>query len=449
MNLPDPDKKALVLGLGSSGMAAARLLRRRGVAVTAVDAKAPDAAARSALDAMGAACLAPCGDALEADAGFAVASPGVRADGPWIRELRARGVPVMAEAELGWLCRGTARVLAVTGSNGKSTLVKLCAETLAKAGFRAVPAGNYGLPVCEAVEQAAWDWLVIEVSTFQLETMERFRPEAGILLNLHPNHLDRHGTMEVYAGLKARLFARLEAGDTALVHEGALRFLPRLDCGAGTLRLFGAGPLAEVRYADGRISGLRDGRCVSVRGTPFDNGILGVAAAAAAGAMDAIGVDPAALESAAAAFEMLPHRMQTVREIRGVRFVDDSKATNLAAVAAALEMTPAPVRLIAGGMLKESDVKSIKDLLVKKCVKVYGIGKTAPILKKEWGEWLLFEDCHVLEQAVQKAWREANAGETVLLSPGCSSFDQFKSFEDRGEQFTCSVKALKTEKERP
>jgi UDP-N-acetylmuramoylalanine--D-glutamate ligase len=441
--------KALVLGLGASGLAAARLLRGRGIAVTAVDAKGPDAGAREALAALGVVCLAPCGEALDIDADLAVASPGVRADGPWIRGLRARGVPVMAEVELGWHCRGRARVLAVTGSNGKSTLVKLCAETLCRAGLRAVPAGNYGLPVCEAVAAGEWDWLVIEVSTFQLETVEAFRPDIGILLNLFPNHLDRHGGMEAYAGLKARLFARLRAGDTALVHEEALPWLPNLDCGAGARRLFGRGPRADYRYAAGRVEGLKNGRTVSLLGTPFDNDILGVAAAAAAGAMEAAGVEPAALEQAAASFAMLPHRMQKVRELGGVTFVNDSKATNLAAVSAALRMCGSPVRLIAGGVLKEADVKSLKDLLVKKCAKVYGIGKTASFLEKEWGKWVPFEDCQDLVRAVKSAWREAKKGDTVLLSPGCASFDQFRNFEERGEQFICVVQALETEKERP
>ena len=448
MNALESVRKALVLGLGSSGLAAARLLRRRGIAVTAVDAKPADPRVREALDAAGAACLAPRGDDLEPDADLAVASPGVRAEGPWIRGLRLRGVPVISEVELGWLCRGRARVLAVTGSNGKSTLVKLCAEALTRAGLRASPAGNYGLPVCDVVESGEWDWLVIEVSTFQLETFDRFRPDIGILLNLYPNHLDRHGTMAVYAGLKARLFARMETGDTALAHEGAAAFLPRPPCGKGTLRLFGTGYGSDYRYRDGRVTGLRDGGSVSVMGTLFGNEILGTAAAAAAGALEAAGAPPAALEGAAAAFESLPHRMQKVRTLGGVTFIDDSKATNLAAVSAALRMCASPVRLIAGGLLKETDVGGLKDFLVKKCAKVYGIGKTAPYLEKEWGKWVPFEDCHELVRAVRTAWREAKAGDTVLLSPGCASFDQFKSFEERGEQFICVVQALETEKER-
>lgn len=448
MDILDHAKKALVLGLGSSGLAAAKLLRGRGVAVTAVDGKAPAPAARAALEGAGAACLAPCGETLDLDADLAVASPGIPADGPWIRGLRARGIPVISEVELGWLCRGRARVLAVTGSNGKSTLVKLCAEALGRAGLRAVPAGNYGLPVCEAVTAGPWDWLVVEISTFQLETVSRFRPDIGIILNVYPNHLDRHGTMEAYAALKARLVAGLLEGDTALVQEDARRLLPEPPCGAGRLRLFGTGARADYRYEPGRVTGLAAGRTVTLAGTPFDNDILGVTAAAAAGALEAAGAAPAALEQAVAAFVMLPHRLQTVRELGGVRFVDDSKATNLAAVSAALRMCPAPVRLIAGGVYKEREVSGLKDLLVKKCAKVYGIGKTAPFLEREWGKWVVFEDCQDLVRAVKTAWREARAGDTVLLSPGGTSFDQFRNFEERGEQFTCVVQALEMEKER-
>ncbi len=444
----DQMTRAWVLGLGASGLAAARLLRERGIAVAAVDAKAPDPAVRERLDALGAECLAPFTGQFEGTADLAVASPGIRADGPWIRGLRARGVPVLSEVEIGWMCRGRARVLAVTGSNGKSTLAKLCADTLLRAGLRAVPAGNYGLPVCEAVRQGAWDWLVIEVSTFQLETMEAFRPEVGILLNLYPNHLDRHGTLEAYAGLKARLFSRMRAGDTALIHEDADHWLPPPGAGRERRRLFGLTGRAAYRYGAGAVGGPGGGAGVSVRGTPFDNDILGVTAAAAAGAMDAVGVPAATLEAAIAAFEMLPHRMQRVGRIGGVDFVNDSKATNLAALAAALRMTAGPVRLIAGGILKETDLNSIKDLLVKKCKKIYGIGKSSSTLQKQWGEWVPFEDCRVLAEAVRKAWREAMEGETVLLSTGCASFDQFNSYEDRGAQFTCIVKELETEKER-
>ncbi len=449
MNALNQAKTALVLGLGSSGQAAARLLCGRGLAVTVVDAQAPDPKVRGFLEALGAVCVAPCGEVLEQAADLAVTSPGIRVDGPWIRGLKARGVPVMSEVELGWLCRGRARVLAVTGSNGKSTLVKLCAEALCRAGLRAVPAGNYGVPVCEAVMAGEWDWLVLEISTFQLETVEQFRPEIGVLLNLFPNHLDRHGTMEAYAGLKARLFARQREGDVALVQEDALPWLPARAGGVGGCRLFGLSERADYRYAAGRIEGLKNGRSVALAGTSFDNEILGVAAAAAAGALEAAGVDPSMLEQAAAAFDRLPHRMQKVREMGGVTFVNDSKATNLAAVSAALRMSRAPVRLIAGGVLKETDVKSVKDLLVKKCAKVYGIGKTAHFLQHEWGAWVPFENCQEMSRAVKTAWREAKAGDTVLLSPGCASFDQYRNFEERGAQFICVVQALETEKARP
>jgi UDP-N-acetylmuramoylalanine--D-glutamate ligase len=448
LNRLDQVTSALVLGLGGSGLAAARLLRRRGIAVTAVDARAPDDATLKALAAIGVSVRAPCGDGLEPEAGLAVASPGVPADGPWIRACRARGVPVISEIELGWLCRGRAKVLAVTGSNGKSTLVKLCAEALERAGLKAVPVGNYGRPVCDAVLEREWDWLVIEVSTFQLETVESFRPDIGVLLNIFPNHLDRHGTLEAYAGLKGRLFARMEAGDTALVQEAALAALPARAFGGGRLRLFGDGPACAYRPEPGRVR-LPEGAFVSILGTPFDNPVLGEAAAAAAGALEAAGLPSAALEAAAAGFVMLPHRMQAVRVAGGVTFVNDSKATNLTALGAALKMTPFPVRLIAGGLLKEADAGGVKDLLVKKCVKVYGIGKTAPFLEKAWGGSVPFEDCRDLERAVRTAWLEAKEGDTVLLSPGCASFDQFRNFEERGARFICVVQALETEKARP
>lgn len=435
-----------VLGLGASGRAAVRLLRARGAAVTAADeaAVAPDV--RAELAGLGASVVSPFQGHFDGVLDGVVVSPGIRADAPCLQALRARGVPVRAELELGWACRGAARVLAVTGSNGKSTLVKLCAEALAQAGLRAVAAGNYGLPVCEAVRQGGWDWLVIEASTFQLETVDAFRPEIGILLNVHPNHLDRHGSMAIYAGLKARLFARMTAADTALLHDGAENGVPvRAD--GPKRRLFGTTARAWYRYADGVVQG--GATPVPVRGTRFDNPILGVAAAAAAGAMDAAGVPVEALVRALAAFQPLPHRMQWIRRIGGVDFIDDSKATNLAALAAALAAVPGPVRLIAGGLLKETELEAVKEVLAKKCKKVYGIGKSSPLLEAAWRDRVSFENCGVLADAVRKAWRDASAGETVLLSAGCASFDQFRGYADRGEQFTCIVQALETEKERP
>lgn len=217
---------------------------------------------------------------------------------------------------------------------------------------------------------------------------------------------------------------------------------------ACTVRTFGLDESADYRYAPGWISSRRLPDPVSLRGTLFDNEIMGGTAAACTAAMEGCGVDPASVSRAAEAFERLPHRMQTVARIRGVRFVNDSKATNLAAMSAGIRMAEGPVRLIAGGLLKETDLDSVKKILVKRVCAVYVIGKYSGEMAAAWQDAVPCVICSDLKDAVARAWREAKAGDTVLLSPGCASFDQFRSFEDRGEQFAGMVLDIKQGEEK-
>lgn len=437
-------KHVLVLGLGASGEAAARLLLRQGAAVTVVDSglspvlEAPAQALREA------GCVVHTGMAeLPGDEwDMAVVSPGISVDSPWVKALRGRAIPVISELELGWrACRS--RVLAVTGSNGKSTLVKLCREALEKSGLSAVAGGNYGMPLSALVcLDPVPDWLVVEVSSFQLETVDRFTPDVGILLNLNPNHLDRHKTMEAYAGMKARLFAGMQGGQTAVIPEMAPDMIRAAVPAGAHCSLFGLGDGAGFRYHNGVVTGPGLELPVSVAGTPFDNDVMGVTAAACVAALVGGGVPPQGVTAAARDFERLRHRMQTVAEIRGVTFVNDSKATNLAALSAGLQMARGSVRLIAGGLLKESDLNSVKKSLVNRVRCVYIIGKFSQAMASAWQETVPCLICEDLKEAVGRAWQEAQAGEVVLLSPGCASFDQFKSFEDRGEQFCEIVRGI-------
>lgn len=383
------------------------------------------------------------GDRLD----LCVVSPGVRADDAWVMEARRRGLRVWGELELGWrACRS--RMLAVTGSNGKSTLVKLCHDALALAGFRTEIAGNYGPPLCAAARLAdAPDWLVVEVSSFQLETVEAFCPDAGILLNLNPNHLDRHGTLEAYGLLKARLFGAMGAAETAVVPFDApavIRDALPIVCRKRTFGAGGGADAAYAAYADGlvRVRGAGD---YSVTGTPFGNAVMGITAAAAMAAIHSCEIDPACVEKAARVFQRLPHRMEPVATRRGVQFIDDSKATNLAAVEAGLTMAGGPVRLIAGGLLKEHDLSATKKRLVNRVRGVYIIGKSTQQMVSAWQDTVPCFICRDLNEAVHRAWEDAQTGEVVMLSPGCASFDQFLSYEDRGEQFKAIVRGLKEE----
>lgn len=436
---------ALVLGLGSSGEAAARLLRARGVSVTVLDAgsgPALDVKARILREAGCAVRVGP-GGLPGSPVDVAVLSPGIPVTDPWVVALRARGIPVISELELGWRFRRS-RILAVTGSNGKSTLVKLCHEAIQRNGLSAVVGGNYGTPLSTLVRmEPAPDWIVVEVSSFQLETVEHFSPDAGILLNLNPNHLDRHGTMEEYTAMKARLFARMGAGQTAVIPADAPEAVRRAIPADVRVVTFGTTDDASYRYVPGQVVG--PGVESPVTGTVFDNEIMGVTAAACTAALLGAGLPSAGVEEAARGFERLPHRMQTTAVLKGVTFINDSKATNLAALSAGLRMAPGPTWLIAGGLLKEKDLDSVKKVLANRVRGVYIIGRYSGVMAAAWRSVVPCVVCTDLREAVFRAWSEAVGGEVVLLSPGCASFDQFKSFEDRGEQFSGIVKEIEKE----
>ncbi|MGN0852618.1 MAG: Mur ligase family protein [Kiritimatiellia bacterium] len=390
--------KAVVLGRGRSGRAMAALLGREGWQVTVLDGA----------DAW------PEGVAFD----LCATSPGVARDHPWQRRARALGVPVVGELQLGaerWRALG-GRMLAVTGSKGKSSVVKLVAE-----GLRGIPCGNYGKPLCEVVNDAAagafagapLPWAVVEVSSFQLETtaLPADAFAAAAVLNLQADHLDRHGSLAVYHGLKLallRMAVRAIRGDAA---DAALRA--------------------------GRDLPARDLRLLS--GSYFDNPVLRANGLCAIGLMRAAGLPDGDIGRAFRSFRPLPHRMQTVGVFGGIRYVDDSKATSLAALAAGVVMAGTRVRLIAGGLPKGDDPNSAIHPLRTRVEKVYLIGCCADQFFRAWRDAVPCEICGTLDRAVESARRDAVAGETVLLSPGAASFDQFESYGVRGDTFASLV----------
>ncbi len=441
--------RALVLGLGVSGAAAARLLLREGYDVSVVDASHGDELAKRA--------AALCGegayvilDAKQVPAGdfeLCVVSPGVAYDSDWSRKIVDSGMQAVSELELGFrYCR--CPIVAVTGTNGKSTLVKLCSDILEAAGLRVEPAGNYGIPICDvAGRSGSLDWLVVEVSSFQLEWPGTLRPRVGVLLNIQPDHLDRHGDMGRYCALKTRLFANMSAGDYCLVPESLSGLADSAARQGAHVATFGDSAAATYRYGAAEVSHSGAGAGpVGMGGTYFDNPVMGLAAAAALGVADACGVEGAVVEQVFKRFEPLPHRMQRVGVYDGVTYIDDSKATNLAALAAALRMTSQPVHLIAGGLLKEKDLDCVKEVLAKHVSRIYLVGDSVCCMSEAWEG---VADCHVsgtVEQAVAEASASATSGTTVLLSPGCASFDQFRGYRERGEHFQKLVKEYCEEK---
>lgn len=429
-------KKAVVLGLGISGFAAARLLAGEGTEVTVLDAGDNDALRKKAdvLDRLGVRVLLAAESLPDGGYDVCIVSPGVRHGAKAFVEIKAAGIEVLSELELG-ASRCVKPVIGITGTNGKSTLTKLCADVLRCGGFSAKEGGNYGRALCDVVLEGEADWNVVEVSSFQLEHVKSFRPRVGVLLNVQPDHIDRHGSMEEYMRIKARLFNMMQASDTGLVIAGCLKDVMRVSVGENRWVSFGNGGGVDYGYADGVVFCTKEKTWVSVKGSAFENEVMGMTAAAAAGVASACGLDVRLMGEAVREFRTLPHRMTLVREVGGVRFVNDSKATNLAALDAGIKMCNGPVRLIAGGRLKEKDLDWVKELLAKSVKKVYLIGESAILLKNTWQDSVSCCDCGDLEKAVKTAWHDAEKGDVVLLSPGCASFDQFRNFEERGNKF--------------
>lgn len=423
-------------------MAAARLLRAEGVVVVAVDEKDTPALQQEAAALTELGCQVELGVASPPTGNFdgAIVSPGLRVDGPFLSAARARGIPLLCEMELGWR-RFRGRTVAVTGSNGKSTVVRALADCLQAAGQPAIPCGNFGLPVSQAVmENPAADWLVIEVSSFQLETCVGFRPDIGLVLNVLPNHLDRHGSMEAYARLKARLFANQRDTDLALAPPEWRAPLREWSGGSGRWLEFGSAPPADYVYSAGQVHGRGD-MTVAVTGSLLDNEVLGVHAAAVLGVATLAGVPPAAVGDVLKAMRPLPHRAEPVGEVAGVQYVNDSKATNVAALMAALRMQRRPVWLIAGGRAKETDFTAAGPLLHERVQGVFLIGEAAAAMAAAWRGIVPCEICGTLAAAVPAARQAARPGDVVLLAPAGTSYDQFKDFAERGAAFRQLVAA--------
>lgn len=433
----DAFKSAIILGLASSGEAAARLLLAEGKSVGIVDENTRDEILRRAasLKQLGAEVEVGVKNLPDRPFDICILSPGVKPSSPVLKAVLARGIPVIPEFELGW-SRAKCPVLAVTGSNGKSTFVKLCVEAMERTGLKAFAAGNYGPPVSQVVlDRPDADWLVIEVSSFQLETVNEFHPRVAVLLNVFPNHLDRHHDLRGYFAVKARLFARMSNNDKAIVNEADWQVINESMSGKLPLLSFSLSAEADYFYSLNTVVVRSTGQRINFAGTIFANEVLGMTAAAAVAAMEACGVPLSCLERAAREFQPLPHRMEDIGTRNGVRFIDDSKATNLASMLAALKMVTGCARLIAGGLPKNESYEPACAILAEKVSGVYLIGKAADEMAAAWRNVVPCHLCGTLVKAVEEAWKNAVSGETILLSPACASFDQFRSFEERGNLF--------------
>lgn len=445
-------RRVLVVGLGRSGLAAAELLLRRGAIVLANDVRGRELLGEQALALSTAGAELVAGShpkELVSRCDLVVVSPGVSPELPLVDEARRRGVPIWSEIELAYReIEGV--MVAVTGTKGKSTTVSLIAEALRAAGRDVRLAGNVGVPLSSVVEGSSAETVfVVEASSFQLETIDRFRPHVAVLLDVSPDHLDRHPSFQAYVRAKARLFSNQEVEDWAVIYGGnpltvdmaskgrARRLLFDLDC-LGDLypHLHRDGPWI-VRHEDGRTEPLASLEEFQLPGR--HNRVNAMAASAAASLLGLSGED---IALAFGRFQGLPHALEKVAEIDGVRFYNDSKATNLSAVRAALESFEGNIYLILGGRFKGGDVRELREPIAKRVECVLAIGESRSMVVEALAGATTVVDCLDLETAVSEAYRRARRDAIVLLSPAGSSFDMFADYRERGERFRQAVRGL-------
>src|SRR5450755_3759349 len=442
-------KRVLVVGLGKSGVASALFLKARGARVTASDTKSGDELRDEIpvlLDNGITVETGGHGDRTFRGQDLIVVSPGVPVDAPPLVQARALGEAVIGEIELAaQFLPGP--IVAITGSNGKTTTTTLTGEIMTAAGFPALVGGNIGTPAISLAERAKPETvIVLEISSFQLETIQTFRPKVAVVLNVTPDHLDRHRTFEIYAGAKARIFENQQASDFAVLNADDPTCVAM---GSRTrAQVFWFSRSKEVQPGAwthaGNIlfrdaSGQREILQVSEIPLKGAHNLENVLAAVCAGAL--MGCAPEKIRQAVRDFKAVEHRLEFVATIRGVDYYNDSKATNVDATIKALESFPANIHLILGGKDKGSDYTLLNDLLRQRVKRVYTIGAAAAKIESQIkGAEILHSG--TLENAIRKASAVAQTGDVVLLAPACASFDQFKSYEHRGKVFKEIVRGL-------
>ena len=441
---PLPEGPYLVVGLARSGQAAARLLAGSGEVVLGCDSASPE----------GAAGLERAGVEVHLDAGGSelldgvstvVKSPGVPPQAPVIAEARGRGKSVIGELELAWRLLPN-RFVAVTGTNGKTTVTELCGHVWRTASEPVAVGGNVGTPLAALVGEAPDNaTIVCECSSFQLEDAEAFSPECAVILNVTPDHLDRHRSFDEYLEAKLRIFARQGNDDIAIWNrsEPALRDRDLGGCGRRIAFCRAPDPDCEVSLANGvifwRDQPLVETAALGLRGPHNVDNAMAAAAAALA-----MGLGPDAVREGLATFPGIPHRLEVVAEIGGVLYVNDSKATNVAAASAALRSFEGGVRAILGGSLKGGTFEGLVEPVAGHSEACYLIGEAAERLAQDLSQTgVELRRCAGLEEAVARAARDAAPGQVVLLAPACASFDAYRDFEERGEHFRSLVAGLR------
>jgi UDP-N-acetylmuramoylalanine--D-glutamate ligase len=442
-------KKILVVGLARTGVACARFLAQAGARVTVTDTAPAAALKEQRQEIQGLGVKEELGLPQPSRQGYdlLLLSPGVPPELPWIAAAKNAGVPVWGELELASHFF-TLPVLAVSGTNGKTTTTTLVGELLRASGLKPLVGGNIGTPMVSLLaDQKGADFLVLEVSSFQLDTAPSFHPRAAALLNISPDHLDRYPDFQGYIASKARLFQRYGPGDLKVLNydDPAVRSLGE---GEGRVSYFSSchtlkeGAWLENGALRVRLPGQADelfpGQKILLQGVHN----LENAMAALLLALDA-GAAPAACREVLARFRGLPHRIEWVAKVRGVDFYDDSKGTNVGAVARSLTFFEQPVVLIAGGRDKDSDFRLLSPLIKKRVKALVLMGETKELLAKTWNGLVPAYLAGDMRAAVAQAYELAGPGEVVLLSPACASFDMFRDYAHRGETFRKMVEELR------
>ena len=450
-----------VVGMGKSGIAAARLLRDVGAQVTLVDEQEQDAlqSAVSFVSKESIPFVTGTGwvNSLS-DVDWIVVSPGVPSDHSALTSARQRGIPVVGEVELAcWYL--DLPIIAVTGTNGKSTTVRLIGEMLVESGKNPFVGGNLGIPLCEAVlthrevrkdnesEQLPYDYAVVEVSSFQLETIQRFRPWIAVILNVTPDHLDRHSSFEQYQEAKWNIFHNQTTEDMAVINADDSLIaskageLPSQVVAFSLTHPLSTGVWVEGTTVKARINGLdsliAEREQIALRG---NHNLANVLAAAAVGLLCGCSLDH--IRQVVGSYQGVEHVLEFVRECHGVKYYNDSKGTNVDATQKALSSFDEPIVLIVGGKDKGGDFSQLHELVRQRVKAVIAIGEAAPRIVSSLTQVSSPIVAKSLCEAIYAAEREADMGDVVLFSPACSSFDMFKNYDHRGKEFKKFVHQL-------
>jgi UDP-N-acetylmuramoylalanine--D-glutamate ligase len=443
-------KRVLVVGLGKSGVASALFLKERGARVSVSDSKT-EAELHEHIPV-----LLDNGIAVETGShgertfqkqDLIVISPGVPVNTPALEPARKLGIPIIGEVELASrYLQG--KLVAITGSNGKTTTTALAGEVVVAGGARTLVGGNIGTPAISLVRQSTeQSWTVLEISSFQLETIEKFHPQVAVVLNVTPDHLDRHGTFQVYWEAKRRIFENQTGSDFAVLNaddpeaskmakglKAQVRWFSRKKEVDGGAFVRGERIFYKDAKSEREIMPLAD---MQLKGA---HNVENVLAAVAIGMI--VGVAAEKIRAAVRNFKAVEHRLEYVATINGVEFYNDSKATNVDATIKALESFPRNIHIILGGKDKGSDYTVLKPLLQERVKRVYTIGAAAEKIESHIAGAVEITKAGTIEVAVRKAMESASPGDVVVLAPACASFDQFTSYEHRGRAFKELVRAM-------